>query len=62
MLPKFYIDYFSKQIWRALGLTVDNNVSILLASEQINKRPNDYWLTVMDVARRFELRRVLAYA
>jgi tyrosyl-tRNA synthetase len=31
-----------------------------LASEQINARPSDYWLLVMDIARRFNLKRVLA--
>ena len=34
------------------------NVKFLWASDEINKRPDEYWLMVMDIARRFPLARI----
>ena len=35
------------------------NVEFLWASDEINDRPNDYWLRVMDIARRFNVPRIM---
>lgn len=35
-----------------------SNVKFLWASEEINKRANDYWLMVMDIARKNKLARI----
>lgn len=35
-----------------------HNVKILWASDEINGRANEYWLTVMDIARRNTLKRI----
>ncbi len=35
-----------------------HNVKFLWASEEINRRANDYWLRVMDVARKNNLLRI----
>jgi hypothetical protein len=35
------------------------NVEFLWASDEINARPNEYWLRVMDVARRFNVPRIV---
>jgi tyrosyl-tRNA synthetase len=40
------------EIWKALGMKM-SNIKFLWASDEINKRPNDYWLTVMDIATKF---------
>lgn len=34
------------------------NVKFLWASEEIKKRPSEYWLKVMDIARKFNLTRI----
>jgi len=34
------------------------NVKFLWASDEINKRSDDYWLMVMDIARKFPLARI----
>ena len=35
------------------------NVEFLWASDEINNRANDYWLRVMDIARRFNVPRIV---
>lgn len=35
-----------------------HNVLFLWASDEINKRPNDYWLKVLDIARNSSVTRV----
>eukprot|EP01098_Paradermamoeba_levis_P001339 TRINITY_DN1153_c0_g1_i1.p1 TRINITY_DN1153_c0_g1~~TRINITY_DN1153_c0_g1_i1.p1 ORF type:complete len:400 (+),score=154.93 TRINITY_DN1153_c0_g1_i1:31-1200(+) len=45
------------EIWKACGMDM-SRVQFLWASEEINKRPNEYWLTVMDIARRFNVPRI----
>jgi hypothetical protein len=46
------------EVWRAAGMDMDN-VEFLWASDEINARSNEYWLRVMDIARRFNVPRVL---
>ncbi|CAM9862559.1 unnamed protein product, partial [Hapterophycus canaliculatus] len=45
------------EIWKATGMDM-NNVQFLWASEEINKRPGEYWGRVMEVARLNSLSRV----
>ena len=45
------------EVWRAAGMRMDN-VEFLWASDEINARANEYWLRVMDIARRFSVPRV----
>eukprot|EP00455_Lapot_gusevi_P002567 TRINITY_DN1103_c0_g1_i3.p1 TRINITY_DN1103_c0_g1~~TRINITY_DN1103_c0_g1_i3.p1 ORF type:complete len:362 (-),score=100.27 TRINITY_DN1103_c0_g1_i3:72-1157(-) len=52
-VAKYYI-----HVWRALGLSEENGVKFLLASEEIVSRPNDYWMLVTDIARRFDIGRM----
>jgi tyrosyl-tRNA synthetase len=46
------------EIWRALGMDMAR-VEFLYASEEIGRRPDEYWTLVMDVARRNNLKRVV---
>lgn len=47
------------EVWRASGMRVDTaNVQFLWASDEINKRPAEYWGRVMDIAMRFNLARI----
>ncbi len=46
------------EVWRAAGMEMDN-VEFLWASDEINARPNDYWLRVMDIARRNNVPRIV---
>ena len=46
------------EVWRACGMRMDR-VEFLWASEEINKRPEEYWTLVMDIARRNSLARVV---
>eukprot|EP01132_Coremiostelium_polycephalum_P000487 gene487-615_t len=45
------------EIWKATGMDMDK-VKFLWAAEEINKNPNDYWLRVMDIARKFNIPRI----
>lgn len=45
------------EIWRAVGMKLEN-VKFLWASEEINKRSSEYWLMVMDIARKNKIARV----
>eukprot|EP00904_Undaria_pinnatifida_P001312 jgi/Undpi1/11181/HiC_scaffold_30.g13479.m1 len=45
------------EIWKAAGMDM-NNVEYLWASEEINRRPAEYWGRVMEVARLNNLSRV----
>lgn len=45
------------EVWRAAGMDLDN-VEFRWAQEEINKRPNDYWMLVMDIARRNNISRI----
>ncbi len=46
------------EVWKAAGMVMDN-VQFLWASEEINKRPEEYWSRVMDIATKFNLKRVI---
>eukprot|EP00890_Picochlorum_soloecismus_P005752 jgi/Picsp_1/6178/NSC_03532-R1_tyrosyl-trna synthetase len=46
------------EIWKAIGMDMDK-VEFLYASEEINKRPDEYWTLVMDVARKNNLKRIV---
>jgi tyrosyl-tRNA synthetase len=45
------------EVWKACGMDLDN-VEFLWAQDEINKRPGEYWMLVMDIARRNTLARV----
>ena len=45
------------EIWKAAGMDM-TRVQFLNASEEINKRPNEYWTLVMDIARQNTLARI----
>jgi len=46
------------EVWKACGMDM-THVKFLWASEEINKRPNEYWTRVMDVARLNKLPRII---
>ncbi|KAI3426357.1 hypothetical protein D9Q98_008729 [Chlorella vulgaris] len=46
------------EIWKAVGMNMEG-VEFLSCSEEINKRPAEYWSLVMDIARRSNLKRVM---
>jgi tyrosyl-tRNA synthetase len=46
------------EVWKACNMDM-SNVKFLWASEEINKRPDEYWMTVMDIARRNNLKRII---
>jgi hypothetical protein len=46
------------EVWRAAGMDM-TNVEFLWASDEINSHSNEYWLRVMDIARRNNLPRIL---
>ena len=46
------------EIWKAIGMDMDK-VEFMYASEEINKRPDEYWTLVMDVARKNNLKRIV---
>jgi len=45
------------EVWRACGMDLAN-VEFLWAQDDINKRPGEYWMLVMDIARRSTLSRI----
>jgi len=45
------------EIWKAIGMDM-RNVQFLWASEEINKRPSEYWGRVMEIARLNNLARI----
>lgn len=45
------------EVWKVAGMKM-SNVKFLWASEEISRRPNEYWLGVMDVACRNSIARV----
>lgn len=52
VVGKYFIE-----IWKAAGMKL-HNVKFLWASDEINNNANDYWLKVMDIARRNNLNRI----
>jgi len=55
------VGLYMVEVWKAAGMDL-SNVQFLWASEEINKRPGEYWMMVMDIARRNNLARVLRCA
>ncbi|KAL4460957.1 hypothetical protein ABPG74_016429 [Tetrahymena malaccensis] len=45
------------ETWKAAGMKM-HNVKFLWCSDEINKKSNDYWLQVIDVARKFNITRM----
>lgn len=45
------------EVWRAAGMNLAN-VKFLWASEEINKRPEEYWSTVIDISRKSSISRI----
>ena len=45
------------EVWKAAGMNL-NNVKFLWASEEINKRPDEYWQTVIDISRKNNISRI----
>ena len=45
------------EVWKALGMKM-HNVKFLWASDEINNKSDEYWLMVMDIARKFPLARI----
>jgi len=45
------------EVWKACGMDM-NNVKFVWTSDEINSHSNEYWLRVMDIARRFKLPRI----
>ena len=45
------------EVWKAAGMNL-NNVKFLWASEEINKRPDEYWSTVIDISRKNNVSRI----
>ena len=46
------------EVWKAVGMDL-THVEFLNSSEEINKRPDEYWTLVMDIARKSSLKRVV---
>jgi tyrosyl-tRNA synthetase len=45
------------EVWKAAGMNMDL-VEFKWASKEINERSDEYWMLVMDIARRFNLKRI----
>lgn len=45
------------EVWKAAGMNLAN-VQFLWASEEINKRPDEYWSIVIDISRKFNITRI----
>eukprot|EP01133_Synstelium_polycarpum_P017526 gene17526-20915_t len=45
------------EIWKATGMDLEN-VEFVWSSDEINKNANDYWMRVMDIARKFNVPRI----
>ena len=46
------------EVWKAVGMDL-TRVEFLSSSEEINKRPDEYWTLVMDIARKNKLNRII---
>ncbi|KRW99149.1 hypothetical protein PPERSA_07392 [Pseudocohnilembus persalinus] len=45
------------EVWKAAGMKM-HNVKFLWASEEINKKPDEYWFRVLNIARHFSNTRI----
>eukprot|EP00916_Digyalum_oweni_P018029 GHVL01030176.1.p1 GENE.GHVL01030176.1~~GHVL01030176.1.p1 ORF type:complete len:413 (-),score=107.65 GHVL01030176.1:145-1383(-) len=52
IVGKYFIE-----VWKAAGMNM-SNVQFLWASDEINNNSNNYWITVMDIARKNTLTRI----
>jgi hypothetical protein len=52
------VGQYMVEVWRAAGMDMQN-VEFLWASDEINGHSNEYWLRVMDIARRFNVPRIV---
>jgi hypothetical protein len=48
------------EIWKAAGMNLDG-VEFLWSSEEINRRADEYWPLVMDIARKNNVKRITRY-
>ena len=48
------------EVWKAVGMDL-SKVEFLSSSEEINKRPDEYWTLVMDIARKNNLKRIVRW-
>ncbi|PNH08354.1 Tyrosine--tRNA ligase [Tetrabaena socialis] len=46
------------EVWKAVGMDL-SKVEFLSSSEEINKRPEEYWTLVMDIVRKNSLKRIV---
>ena len=56
-LNRYLMVQYMIEIWKAAGMDM-TRVEFLNASDEINKRPNEYWTLVMDIARQNTLARI----
>nr|KJB56436.1 hypothetical protein B456_009G119700 [Gossypium raimondii] len=47
------------EIWKAVGMDLNEKVEFLWSSDEINSRASEYWPLVMDIARRNKLPRIM---
>ncbi|CAA9986189.1 tyrosine--tRNA ligase, putative [Plasmodium knowlesi strain H] len=45
------------EVWKSCGMNMEN-VKFLWASEEINKKPNEYWSLVIDISKSFNINRI----
>ena len=45
------------EVWKAAGMNLQN-VQFLWASEEINRRAEEYWSIVIDISRKFNITRI----
>jgi len=45
------------EIWKACGMDLEN-VEFIWASDEINKRSNEYWKLILDISTRFNVNRI----
>lgn len=45
------------EVWKAAGMNLQN-VQFLWASDEINKRADEYWSLVIDISRKFNITRI----
>lgn len=46
------------EVWKSAGMNLDN-VEFVWSSQIINEKPNEYWMLVLDIARKNNLARIL---
>jgi len=51
------VGQYMVEVWKACGMDM-TNVEFRWASDEINKNPGEYWVRVMDIARKFNVPRI----